>query len=93
MKVRRRTDRGEGYASGLQRLHEALLIAKRRSDQEATNLASAHTVQKPGEMVFLILVRNIKDRNVATSYQTSGGKNGVYLAEPRMVGLRGNFYF
>ena len=40
-----------------------------------------------------VYVRNIEDRNVATSYQFSGGQHGVYLAEPRIVGLRANIRF
>ena len=40
-----------------------------------------------------LYVRNIEDRNVATSYQFSGGQHAVYLSEPRMLGLRGNFRF
>ncbi|HSW05230.1 TonB-dependent receptor, partial [Aquabacterium sp.] len=40
-----------------------------------------------------LYVRNIEDRNVATSYQFSGGQHGVFLSEPRIVGLRGNFKF
>jgi iron complex outermembrane receptor protein len=38
-------------------------------------------------------VRNIEDRNVATTYQFGGGAHGLYLAEPRSYGLRATMMF
>lgn len=40
-----------------------------------------------------VFVRNIEDRNVMTNYQASGGKNAMYLAEPRTFGVRGTYRF
>lgn len=40
-----------------------------------------------------IYARNLENRNVATAYQFSGGQHGVYLSDPRMVGVRSNFRF
>lgn len=64
-------------------------------EQSAFTRTDAHlTYASPDDRFDVQLyVRNIEDRNVATSYQASGPVHGVYLAEPRMVGLRGNFRF
>lgn len=40
-----------------------------------------------------LYARNLEDRNTITAYQRSGVVDGVYLAEPRVVGVRGSWTF
>jgi iron complex outermembrane receptor protein len=66
-----------------------------RYKQDAYNKTDMHvTYASPDDKWSLQgYVRNIEDRNVATSTLFGGGQNTVFLAEPRMVGLRANMKF
>jgi hypothetical protein len=40
-----------------------------------------------------VFVRNIEDRNSVTAYQRGNARDMVYLAEPRLFGVRGTYRF
>jgi len=63
--------------------------------QPSYNKSDAHLTYASADDRYevQVFVRNIEDRNVMTNYQASGGKDAMYLAEPRIFGVRGTFRF
>jgi iron complex outermembrane receptor protein len=66
-----------------------------RFNQTAYHKTDAHVTYASADDKWNVqaYVRNIEDRNVATSYQRSASTDAFFLAEPRIVGVRANVKF
>ncbi|MEY4140277.1 MAG: hypothetical protein RLZZ371_2459, partial [Pseudomonadota bacterium] len=66
-----------------------------RLKQDSFNKTDIHVTYSSPDDKWSVqaYVRNLEDRNIATTPNFGNGQNAVYLAEPRMIGVRANFKF